>query len=87
MNNYWDMSRDMKVNRIVYDFWCRKVHTQVKDPVKTELLAPKEQPHPFGGKCVSLEQDLYKSFNKPNVHAIDVKSNPIIRVEFDGIRQ
>lgn len=87
MNNYFDMTRDVKANRIAYDFWRSKIHARIKDARKAELVAPKEPPHPFGGKRVSLEQDLYDLLNKPNVDVIDVKTSPIVRFEKDGIRQ
>ena len=54
---------------------------------KGELLAPAEPPHPFGAKRLSLEQDFYDHFNKPNVDVIDVRSNPIVAFEPNGIRQ
>lgn len=87
MNNYYDMTRELKANRIAYDYWRSKVHEKVKDPKKAELLAPTEPPHPFGGKRISLEQDYYDNFNKPNVDVIDIKSSPIVKFEKNGIRQ
>jgi len=87
MNNYFDMTREMKANREAYNFWRDKVRERVKDPRKAELLAPTEPPHPFGAKRLSLEQDFYDEFNKSNVDIIDVRSNPVIRFEADGIRQ
>lgn len=36
---------------------------------------------------MSLEQDFYDHFNKPNVDVIDVKINPIVAFEPHGIRQ
>ncbi|EXJ75669.1 uncharacterized protein A1O5_00176 [Cladophialophora psammophila CBS 110553] len=87
MNNYYDMTRELKANREAYNFWRDKVRERVKDPVKAELLAPWDPPHPFGAKRLSLEQDFYDHFNRPNVHVVDMKSNPIVRFEPGGIRQ
>jgi cyclohexanone monooxygenase len=64
MNNYYDMTRDNVANQHAYDFWRDKVHARVHDARKAELLAPKERPHLFGGKRLSLEQDFYDHFNK-----------------------
>lgn len=77
----------MKANREAYSFWRDKVRERVKDPRKADLLAPVEPPHPFGAKRLSLEQDFYDHFNKHNVDVIDVRSNPVVRFEADGIRQ
>ena len=87
MNNYFDMTRELKANRIAYDYWKNRIHERVKHPRKAELLAPTEPPHPFGAKRLSLEQDFYDHFNKPNVDVIDIKTNPIVAFEPRGIRQ
>lgn len=87
MNNYFDMTRELKANRIAYDYWRDRVRERVKDPRKAKLLAPMEPPHPFGAKRLSLEQDFYDQFNRENVDVIDIKTNPIVRFEETGIRQ
>ena len=86
MNNYFDMTRELKANRIAYDYWKKRVRERVKDPRKATLLAPTEPPHPFGAKRLSLEQDFYDHFNRPNVDVIDIKTNPIVAFEPNGIR-
>ncbi len=87
MNNYFDMTRELKANRIAYNYWHDRIHERVKDERKAELLAPAEPPHPFGAKRLSLEQDFYDHFNKPNVDVIDIKTNPIVAFEPNGIIQ
>lgn len=87
MNNYFDMTRELKANRIAYNYWRDRVRERISDPRKQELLAPMEPPHPFGAKRLSLEQDFYDHFDKPNVDVIDVKTNPIVKFEKNGIRQ
>jgi cation diffusion facilitator CzcD-associated flavoprotein CzcO len=85
MNNYYDMTRDLVANRYAYDFWRSKVLPRIKDHETANLLAPVEQPHPFGGKRLALEDGLYEEFNRPNVHVVDIKSNAITHLEPDGI--
>ncbi len=70
MNNYGDMMRDPVANREAYDFWRERVRERVKDARKQEVLAPKEPPHAFGGKRVSLEQDFYDQFNRVSTKLI-----------------
>ncbi|TKA80071.1 hypothetical protein B0A55_02478, partial [Friedmanniomyces simplex] len=83
MNNYYDMTRNATANQEAYNFWRDRVRERVKDPRKGELLAPTDRPHLFGGKRLSLEQDFYDHFNKPNVDVIDVRTNPIDRFVSD----
>lgn len=87
MNNYFDMTRELKANRFAYNYWHDRIHERVHEERKAEILAPKEPPHAFGGKRLSLEQDFYDHFNKPNVDVIDIKTNPIVRFEPNGIVQ
>ncbi|KAL2834387.1 hypothetical protein BDW59DRAFT_156319 [Aspergillus cavernicola] len=85
MNNYADMNRDLEANRHAYNFWRSKVLPRIKDPKSAELLAPREPPHPFGAKRLALEVNFYEQFNRPNVHVVDIKSHPIVRIEPEGV--
>ena len=72
-------------NRFVYDFWARKTRERIHDPVKRDLLAPLDPPHHFGTKRPSLEQDYYEQFNRPNVHIVNTKADPIAELTPHGI--
>ena len=72
-------------NMEAYNFWQKKIAARITDPVKRDLLAPKTPPHPFGGKRLSLEQDFYEQMNKPNVHVVDIKANPVKEVVPEGL--
>ena len=85
MNNYYDMTRDVNPNQHAYRFWRDKVRARINDPATAELLAPTEAPHPFGAKRLSLEQDFYEQFNRPNINVVDIKTHPIVRFEPEGI--
>lgn len=77
---YKDMLFDKEANRHHYDFWAKKTRARINDPAIADVLAPLEPPHAFGTKRPSLEQDFYEQFNKPNVHVVDVKNNPVVEV-------
>jgi cation diffusion facilitator CzcD-associated flavoprotein CzcO len=79
------MLMDPKANRVVYDFWARKIRERITDPEKRDILAPLEPPHPFGGKRLSLEQDFYEQMNKAHVSIINIRQNPIDHVVREGI--
>lgn len=82
-----DMTRNSTANQHAYNYWRDRVRSRVHDPRKAELLAPTDRPHLFGGKRLSLEQDFYDHFNKPNVDVVDVRTNPIVKFTEDGVVQ
>ena len=83
---YKDMLFDEKANREAYNFWAKKTRARIHDPVKRDILAPLEPPHPFGTKRPSLEQNYYDQFNSDHMKVVDVKKNPIVGIEPKGIR-
>lgn len=82
---YIDLLLNPEGNRVAYDYWAKRTRERIHDPVKRDLLAPLEPPHPFGTKRPSLEQDYYEQFNKPNVHLVDTKAHPIVQLTPQGI--
>jgi cation diffusion facilitator CzcD-associated flavoprotein CzcO len=83
--NYKDMLFDLKANRRAYDFWAKNVRARIGDPVKRELLAPLEPPHPFGVKRPCLEQDYFEQFNRENVDIVDINKTSIVEFTPTGI--
>jgi cation diffusion facilitator CzcD-associated flavoprotein CzcO len=83
--SYKDLMIDHAANREVYDFWAKKTRARINEPELKDLLAPLEPLHAFGAKRPSLEQDFYEQFNKPNVHLVNIKNNPISELRPDGI--
>jgi cation diffusion facilitator CzcD-associated flavoprotein CzcO len=83
--NYKDMLLDLKANRRAYDFWAKKVRARIGDPVKRELLAPLEPPHPFGVKRPCLEQNYFEQFNRDNVDIVDINKTSIVEFKPTGI--
>jgi cyclohexanone monooxygenase len=73
-------------NRLAYDYWRDRTRARIHDPARAALLAPTEPPHPFGTKRPALEQDYYEMFNRANVELIDIRDDPILRVEPGGVR-
>ncbi|MEE4537428.1 MAG: NAD(P)/FAD-dependent oxidoreductase, partial [Erythrobacter sp.] len=80
-HNFADILTNREANRYAYDFWRDKVRARIADPDLAEKLAPSEPPHPFGTKRPSLEQGYYEIFAQDNVALVDLKANPITRVE------
>lgn len=84
-NSFSDLVVTEEANRFAYDIWAKRVRERLNDPVKRDLLAPLEPPHPWGTKRISLEQDYYEQFNKPNVHIVNTKEQPIVEFTPNGI--
>ncbi|KAL1862432.1 hypothetical protein Plec18170_001258 [Paecilomyces lecythidis] len=84
--NYKDYLYDPKANRVVYDFWLKKVRERIGDPKQREILAPVEPPHPWGVKRPCLEYNYYEQFNRPSVEAVNIKNNPIKGFTETGIQ-
>jgi cation diffusion facilitator CzcD-associated flavoprotein CzcO len=84
-SNYMDLFVDPEANRLIYEFWKRKVRSCIQDKNAQEALAPEVQPYAFGTKRVPLEQGYYKAFNLPHVSLVDIKSDAIQEIKSNGI--
>ncbi|KKZ62188.1 hypothetical protein EMCG_03326 [[Emmonsia] crescens] len=83
---YQDMLFVKESNEEAYSFWREKTRQRIKDPRKRDILAPMVQPHAFGCKRISLEQDYYDVFNRDNVDVLDINTHPIVEITPKGIK-
>ncbi|MEZ5557771.1 MAG: NAD(P)/FAD-dependent oxidoreductase [Pseudomonadales bacterium] len=81
-----DIIMNAESNRLAYEFWRDRTRARIEDPALAEKLAPMEPPHPFGAKRPSLEQWYYEVFNQHNVTLVDVREEPVERIEAQGVR-
>lgn len=84
--NFADVLFDEKANRHAYEFWKKKTRACITDPVKADLLAPHEPPHPFGTKREALYQNYYDVINQDNVEIVSVRDTPFDRFTESGVR-
>ncbi|ETI22686.1 hypothetical protein G647_06762 [Cladophialophora carrionii CBS 160.54] len=77
MCNYNNVVLDKEANKVVYDFWAKKISQRIRDPKKRELMVPKEAPYYFGTKRSPLEQDYYEMLDRPNVDIVNLNETPI----------
>ncbi|KAH0844012.1 Cyclopentanone 1,2-monooxygenase [Fonsecaea pedrosoi] len=82
---YTDILTDKKANRIVYDFWRKKVRARMTDPVKMDLMAPAEPPYWYGTKRQPLEEDYYECIDMPHVEVVDLNAAPLQHFTEKGI--
>ncbi|PGH07222.1 hypothetical protein AJ79_06326 [Helicocarpus griseus UAMH5409] len=83
---YYDMLFVKECNEEAHKFWLEKTRQRIKDPRKRDILAPTVQPHAFGCKRISLEQDYFDVFNQDNVDVLDIKTHPIVEITPTGIK-
>jgi cyclohexanone monooxygenase len=79
-----DIFVDQRSNDIASEFIRNKIRAIVKDPATAELLCPKD--YPFVGKRPPLGHGYYETFNRDNVHLVDVSREPIAEITRDGVR-
>lgn len=84
--NYVDYFVDEKVNRMFYDFWCKKIWERVRDFVKVDIVVLFELFYLFVIKCSSLEYDYYECISCENVDLVDFKKFVILEFMFMGIK-
>lgn len=72
-----DLILDEEANKYAQDFIRSKIRQVVKDPKKAEKLTPKD----LYAKRPLCDAGYYQQFNRENVDVVDVKANPIARLE------
>jgi cation diffusion facilitator CzcD-associated flavoprotein CzcO len=82
-SNYSDLLFDHGANATWCDFLAAKIRDLVNDPETAEKLIPKD--HRFGEKRPPFVTDYYEVYNNPNVHLVELKQTPIVRITESGI--
>lgn len=81
---YNDLMLDKASNDTIAEFVRAKIRALVKDPQVAESLCPKD--HPLGSKRICVDTGYFETFNRDNVHLVDLKKTPIIEVTPNAIR-
>jgi cation diffusion facilitator CzcD-associated flavoprotein CzcO len=77
-----DTSVDPQANYYAAEFVRRKIREIVRDPVTADLLSPR---HTISCKRICLDTGYYQTFNRPNVHLVDISKAPIERITPRGV--
>ncbi|WP_281019373.1 MULTISPECIES: NAD(P)/FAD-dependent oxidoreductase [unclassified Minwuia] len=78
-----DLLLDEKSNRYAADFVRNKIRKTVKDPKVAELLCPTNI---IGCKRLCVDSGYYETFNRQNVHLVDISGSPIEALTESGLR-
>jgi len=84
LSNFKDIGTDREANRLVSEFFAKKIRQRVKDPATAEKLIPKC--HGFGTKRVPMETHYFEVYNQDNVRLVDISADPIECVHEKGIK-
>ncbi len=83
MGAYGDLMLSQEANDTAAEFVRGKIRELVDDPDTAELLCPKNI---IGGKRLCVDSNYYATYNKPTVHVIDVRDDPIEMVTANAVR-
>ena len=71
-------------NDTAADFIRAKIRETVNDPDTCRKLLPHD--HPFGAKRALLDTSYFETYNRNNVHLVDLRRTPIHEITATGIR-
>ncbi|PRZ41048.1 cation diffusion facilitator CzcD-associated flavoprotein CzcO [Antricoccus suffuscus] len=71
-------------NDVVAEFVRSQIREIVDDPHTAELLSPKT--YPIGTKRCCVDTGYFESYNRDNVHLVDLNAGPIERFTAQGLR-
>lgn len=83
VHSFNDIYRDAEANATAAAFVHARIRETVSDPETAEKLCPKD--HPLGAKRICVGSNYYETFNRPNVTLIDLRADPIVRIEADAL--
>jgi cation diffusion facilitator CzcD-associated flavoprotein CzcO len=84
MLSYNDLITNKDANDTAAEFVRAKIRDIVEDPAVAGLLCPTD--HPMGTKRPCLDTNYYATYNRPDVHLVDVRSTPLVEITPRGIR-
>ena len=84
LGSFADLLSNQEANDQVADFVREKIGAIVEDPQTAEALKPRG--YPIFARRACLDTEYYETYNRPNVHLVDVKKDPIVEITEKGIR-
>jgi cation diffusion facilitator CzcD-associated flavoprotein CzcO len=83
LSSFTDLAISQDANDTARHWIHRKIHSIVQDPETAAALCPE---YPFGTKRPCLDTGYYETWNKANVHLVDLRRTPLVEVTERGIR-
>lgn len=79
---FHDVGSDVKANDLAREWLTRKIRSLVRDPAIAAALTPS---HPYGTKRPPSGDGWYEVFNRANVSLVDLRQDPIVKIDAQGI--
>ena len=83
MHAYSDLLSDKSANDTLAEFVRDRIRSIVNDPEVAELLCPYNI---IGGKRLCVDTDYYATYNRDNVHLVNICKQPIAAINHTGLR-
>ena len=83
LETYQDLTTNEEANETLSQFIRNKIKEIVHDPEVAKKLSPT---YFYGTKRPIQDTNYYETYNRENVHLVDVKANPIVEITPKGIR-
>jgi cyclohexanone monooxygenase len=83
LTSYTDLVTSQDANDTAKRFIHKKIHEIVKDPRSAADLCPE---YPVGTKRPCLDTNYYETYNRSNVHLVNLQRTPLVEVTEKGIR-
>jgi cation diffusion facilitator CzcD-associated flavoprotein CzcO len=80
---YTDLAIDQDANDTAKKFIHNKIHGIVRDQRVADDLSPE---YPVGTKRPCLDTNYYETYNRPDVHLVNLRREPLIEVTERGVR-
>jgi cyclohexanone monooxygenase len=80
---YTDTGTSQEANDLVREFIHEKIRSLVDDPRTAADLCPE---YPVGTKRPCLDTGYYETYNRDNVHLVNLRRTPLVEVTERGIR-
>ena len=84
LRRYADVGLDLDANEIACDLYRRHIADIIDDPETAAALMP--HGYPMGCKRQVVDIGYYETFNRDNVKLIDLRQDPIERINAAGVR-
>ncbi|HSR85616.1 MAG TPA: NAD(P)/FAD-dependent oxidoreductase [Streptosporangiaceae bacterium] len=84
VSTYIDILIDPAANETAAEFVRDKIRATVRDQKVAETLCPRT--FPVGTKRMCLDTGYYETYNRPNVHLVDLRETPLVEFTPTGIR-
>ncbi len=83
MGAFADLMQNERANDTAAEFVRRKIRSLVQDPQTAQKLCPD---YIIGAKRLCVDTDYFATYNKPHVHLINLREQPIERITATGIQ-